>query len=164
MKIDPQILSQAAELFDLHVSDLRPLGGMEGMALEFKRGGESFVLKITPKSKEGPAEARRLEEKLAFIDYLAENGVRVAKPVPSPAGNWVEAIETESHLYLVNTLTKAQGRHRAGRCPGADGGGHFLARERLVARCGSASACAGGAAAHSSRGSLPGGPAAAAEG
>ena len=47
MKIDPYILSQAAQLFNLHVSDLRPLGGMEGMALEFKRDGDAYVLKIT---------------------------------------------------------------------------------------------------------------------
>jgi Ser/Thr protein kinase RdoA (MazF antagonist) len=111
MKIDPQILSQAAGLFDLHVSDLRPLGGMEGMALEFQRDGGAFVLKITPKSKDDPAEARQLQEKLEFINYLAENGVRVAKPIQSPAGNWLEIVETESQIYLINALTKAEGRH-----------------------------------------------------
>ena len=111
MKIDPQILTQAAQLFNLHVSDLRPLGGMEGMALEFKRDGNAYVLKITPKSKDNPAEVRQLEEKLEFIDYLAENGVRVAKPILSPAGNWVETVETDQTIYLVNTLTKAEGKH-----------------------------------------------------
>jgi len=111
MKIDPQILSQAAQLFDLHVSDLRPLGGMEGMALEFKRDGSAFVLKITPKSKENHAESRQLEEKLEFIDYLAENGARVAKPIRSPTGSWVETVETEQSIYLVNTLMKAEGKH-----------------------------------------------------
>jgi Ser/Thr protein kinase RdoA (MazF antagonist) len=95
MKIDPQILSQAAQLVNLHVSDLRPLGGMEGMALEFNRDGMPYVLKITPKSRENPMEAKRLEEKLAFIDFLA----------------WVETVQTEKTIYLVNTLTKAEGKH-----------------------------------------------------
>lgn len=111
MKIDPQILSQAAGHFNLQVSDLRPLGGMEGMALEFKRDGDAYVLKITPKSKSNPEEARQLIEKLEFINYLVENGVRVAKPIPSPAGGWVETVETEQAIYLVNALTKAEGKH-----------------------------------------------------
>lgn len=111
MKIDPQILTKAAQLFNLHVSDLRPLGGMEGMALEFKRDGYAHVLKITPKSKQNPAEVRQLEEKLEFIDYLAENGVRVAKPIPSPAGSWVETVETDQTIYLINALAKAEGKH-----------------------------------------------------
>jgi Ser/Thr protein kinase RdoA (MazF antagonist) len=111
MKIDPHILSKAAQHFDLHVSDLRPLGGMEGMALEFKQGGNSYVLKITPKSKDDPTESRKLEEKLDFIYYLAENGVGVAKPIPSPTGEWVMVVETETQIYLVNALTKAEGKH-----------------------------------------------------
>ena len=69
MNIDPYILSQAAQRFDLHVSDLHPLGGMEGMALEFKRDGGTYVLKITPKAKEDLGEATILEEKLDFIHF-----------------------------------------------------------------------------------------------
>jgi Ser/Thr protein kinase RdoA (MazF antagonist) len=111
MNIDPQILSQAAKLFKLHVSDLRPLGGMEGMALEYKRNGSTYVLKITPKSKDDPAEVSKLEEKLEFIHYLAENDVRVAQPIPSPVGKWVETVETDQLIYLVNALTKAEGKH-----------------------------------------------------
>jgi Ser/Thr protein kinase RdoA (MazF antagonist) len=111
MKIDPHILSQAAQLFDLHVSDLKPLGGMEGMALEFKRDSVSYVLKITPKPKDNQSEVRQLIEKLEFINFLAENGVRVAKPIRSPTEKWVETVEMEESIYLVNTLTKAEGKH-----------------------------------------------------
>lgn len=111
MKIDPTILSDSAKLFDLRISDLRPLGGQEGMALEFNRGGRPYVLKITPKSKGNPEEVRQLEEKLQFISYLAENGVRVARPIPSPAGKWVEVFEDDHKIYLLNSLTKADGKH-----------------------------------------------------
>jgi Ser/Thr protein kinase RdoA (MazF antagonist) len=111
MKIDPKILGQAAQLFNLHVSDLRPLGGMEGMALEFNRNGIPYVLKITPKSRNDPTETKRLEEKIAFIDFLAENGVRVSRPILSPNGCWVETVQTDQTIYLVNTLTKAEGKH-----------------------------------------------------
>ncbi len=111
MKIDPQILAKAAKLYDLGISGLRPLGGMEGMALEFRRDDEAFVLKITPKSTENPAEAQILTEKLEYISYLVANGVRAAAPVRSPGGRWVETVETTNKLYLVNAWTKVEGNH-----------------------------------------------------
>lgn len=111
MKIDPRILSEAAKLFDLQISELRPLGGQEGMALEFQRADSQYILKITPKSKEDPTEVKQLEEKLEFISYLAENGVQVAKPIPAPTGEWVKTFEDDDHIYLLNTLTKAEGKH-----------------------------------------------------
>jgi Ser/Thr protein kinase RdoA (MazF antagonist) len=125
MKIDPKILSQAAQFYGIKISDLRVLGGMdgikisdlrvlggmEGMALEYKQDNIPYVLKITPKSKDNPDELEILEEKLGFINYLAENGVRVAKPIPSPSGQWVEVVESDELIYLVNAMIKADGRH-----------------------------------------------------
>ena len=52
------------------------------MALEFKRDGTPFVLKITPKSRDNPTEAKRLEEKLDFIDFLAEGIQTIARNNP----------------------------------------------------------------------------------
>lgn len=111
MKIDPHILSQAAQRFDLELSSLRPLGGMEGMALAYKRGDASYVLKVTPSDKSNPDQVSQIEAKYRFITYLADNGVRVAKLIPSPGGNWVEIVETNERDYLVSTATKAEGNH-----------------------------------------------------
>jgi Ser/Thr protein kinase RdoA (MazF antagonist) len=111
MRIDPQILAEAANRFGLELSSLRPLGGMEGMALEFKRGDSLFVLKITPKDKSDSDQIHQTEARFEFMTYLAENGVRVAKPVPSPAGKVVETVETTDKIYLVFASTKAAGRH-----------------------------------------------------
>jgi amicoumacin kinase len=111
MKIDPKILSTAARLYGLELSGLRPLGGMEGMALEFKRGDGMYVLKITPKSKNNPAEVNILEEKLEFINYLAKNKVRVAAPITSPNNHWVEIVAADDLIYLVTAWTKVNGRH-----------------------------------------------------
>jgi Ser/Thr protein kinase RdoA (MazF antagonist) len=111
MNIDPKILSTAANRFGIELSAIRPLGGMEGLACEYKQGGCHFVLKVTPGAKDDPDQITRIEEKFEFINYLAENGVRVAQPVPSPSGAWVERIETEEKFYLVTSATKAAGRH-----------------------------------------------------
>jgi Ser/Thr protein kinase RdoA (MazF antagonist) len=111
MRIDPHILSEASSSFGLELSALRPLGGMEGMALEYTRGGRNYVLKVTPRDKGNPDQVEQIEAKLKFINYLDENGVRVAKPIPSPQGNWLEITETEDTTYLVTAATKAEGQH-----------------------------------------------------
>ncbi|KPL07246.1 hypothetical protein AMJ86_05075 [bacterium SM23_57] len=111
MKIDPHILSEASRSFGLELSGLRPLGGMEGMALEYKQGGRKYVLKVTPRDKSNPDQIEQIKAKFKFINYLDENGVRVAKPVPSPQSNWLEITETEDTIYLVTAATKAEGRH-----------------------------------------------------
>jgi Ser/Thr protein kinase RdoA (MazF antagonist) len=111
MKIDPDILSEAARSFGQELTNLRPLGGMEGMALEYRQDDREFVLKVTPKDKSNPAQVSQIEAKFEFIRYLAENGVRVAKPIQSPGGNWLEMIEKEDAIYLVTAATKAHGKH-----------------------------------------------------
>lgn len=111
MKIDPHILSEAAHCFGLELANLRPLGGMEGLALEYKRGDQAFVLKVTPKDAANPDQISQLEAKIKFVRYLAENGVRVAEPLTSPGGNWVEIVKKEDTHYLVSSATKAEGVH-----------------------------------------------------
>jgi Ser/Thr protein kinase RdoA (MazF antagonist) len=112
MKINPSTLRQAAKKFNLELSELKPLGGMEGMALAYKRGDSSYVLKVSPVDKNNPDQVAAVEEKLKFINYLAENGVRVAKPIPSPGGNLLEEIITNDVKYIITAGTKAQGEHR----------------------------------------------------
>ncbi len=111
MKIDPKILSEAARSFGLELSGLRPLGGMEGMALEYQQDGRGYVLKVTPKDKTNPDQVEQIEAKFRFITYLAENRVKVARPVRSPQGNWLEIVEMDDTNYLVTAATKAEGRH-----------------------------------------------------
>jgi len=111
MRIDPIILSKVARSFGLELSGLHPLGGMDGLALAYKRAGESYVLKIIPKDDGNPDQIAQIEQKNAFISYLSENGVLVARPVLSPQGNSVETVETDQASYLVTAATRANGRH-----------------------------------------------------
>jgi Ser/Thr protein kinase RdoA (MazF antagonist) len=84
---------------------------MEGMALEYVHGDRSCVLKVTPGDKNNPKQREQIEAKSKFITYLADNDVRVAKPVLSPRGNWLEVIEKDTANYLVTAATKAEGKH-----------------------------------------------------
>lgn len=111
MKIDPQILSRAAQSFGIDLSSLNPLGGMDGMALAYNQGDGEYVLKVSPINKDAPEQIVMMSAKCDFIHYLAENGVRVARPVHSPQGVWVELVQTEEKDYLVTAATRAQGAH-----------------------------------------------------
>lgn len=111
MKIDPHILTEAAKTFGVALSGLRPLGGMEGMALEYSLEDTSYVLKVTPKNKDHVNYVEQMIAKFKFITHLADHGVRVAKPIPSPNGNWVEIVESTDKVYLVSSATKAEGIH-----------------------------------------------------
>lgn len=111
MKIDPRILSQAARLFGIDLSSLYPLGGMDGMALAYHHQGRDYVLKVIPVKKDDPDQLTQLKAKSDFVTYLARNGVRVAEPVLSPQGNWVELAQADEEDYLVTAATRAQGSH-----------------------------------------------------
>lgn len=111
MKLTPKTLSAAAQSFGIGISALRPLGGMEGLACEFKRRNKLYVLKIVRADEKNPDQVQQIHEKLTFINYLAENGVRVTPPIPSPAGNWIESIKTEEGRFLVTAAPKAPGKH-----------------------------------------------------
>ncbi len=111
MKIDPQILSQAAQCFGIELPSLQPLGGMDGMALAYRQGNRGYVLKVTPVKKDDPEQAAQMSAKFDFIHYLAENGTRVARPIRSPRGLWVEIVPALEKDYLVTAATRAQGAH-----------------------------------------------------
>ena len=63
---------------------------MDGLAYAFERDNRGYVLKVAPLPADRPEHMPRLAEKYDFVAYLAEYGVRVARPVCSEHGNWVE--------------------------------------------------------------------------
>ncbi len=117
MNIKDNVLAQAASLFGVNGSALRLLGGLEGLAYEFERDGSQFVLKIASAFTDGPDKIAQMQEKLEFVSYLAENEVRVPRPINSIRGKWVELVESDDGHYLVSAATKAAGHHINRRNP-----------------------------------------------
>lgn len=111
MNIKPSILVRAAKIYGLEISRLKPLGGMEGMALAFDRDKEKYVLKITPKKQDTSSLKTEIEAKSDFIAYLADNGVSVAQPVRSPDGKWLEIIRTNEMYYYITSAKRVDGKH-----------------------------------------------------
>jgi Ser/Thr protein kinase RdoA (MazF antagonist) len=117
MNISEAAVSQAARLFGTELSRLYFLGGMDGSAYAFERDSQGYVLKVAPLPADRLEHLPRMAEKYDFVTYLAENGVRVARPVRSVNGNWVERVDVTEGSYLASAAVRALGHHMNGRNP-----------------------------------------------
>ena len=99
----------AARLFGAAQDGLRKFADYEGCAnlvYEYERAGRPLILRISFRS-ERPVE--QIQAELHFINYLADNGVRVSRPVPSQNGNLVETIQADGIPFIVVSFVKGRG-------------------------------------------------------
>lgn len=73
----------------------------------FKRQRQDYVLRFTHAS-ERPVAA--IEAEVDYVNFLAEKGLRVAQPVRSLAGNYVEPVETSLGLFHAVVFEKVEGK------------------------------------------------------
>jgi len=105
-----EVLGAAASLFGLKKEALQLVPGYEGCAnlvYEYEHEGQPGILRI---SFRPDRTAVQLQAELHFVNYLAENGVRVSRPIPSINGNLLETILIrESPLHIVSFI-KGKGK------------------------------------------------------
>lgn len=93
--------------YGIEPSKIRPLGGFESFVFEFEREQKEYILRISHTG------LRRTKEQVYgevdFINYLADHEVPVARVVPSPKGNLLEAAENENPLFVAVSFEKAKG-------------------------------------------------------
>lgn len=108
MDIADSARDAGARLFDIDPAALQPLGGMDGAVYGFERGSASYILKIAP-VETGKLDA--ITAKLHFVNYLAQGGVRIAKPITSINDRQLEIIAAESdrHSWAVTASERAPG-------------------------------------------------------
>ncbi|HEX2347831.1 MAG TPA: phosphotransferase [Ktedonobacterales bacterium] len=58
----------------------------------FRRGDERCFLRF---AERGERSAEEIEAELALLRWLARQGMRVAAPIASDRGRWVETVETD---------------------------------------------------------------------
>ena len=114
MQVNQTILQQGARLFGTQATALHSLGGMDGAVYTHERDGKGYIIKFVPTTAD---KLPVIVEKWDFVNYLAENGVHVARPVASQHGQLVEQIEGDEQLYAVFQAEKAPGKHVDGRSP-----------------------------------------------
>lgn len=102
------ILQEAMRRYGIAHDHIQALDAFESFIYEFARGSQAYILRISHMFRR--SEALVLGE-VDWINYLAENGVSVAKAIVSESGNLVELIDDQQGgTFLVTAFVKAQGQ------------------------------------------------------
>ena len=102
-------LDQAAGLFWASKKDFRLYAdylGCQNLIYEFEHAGRQMILRVSFRSD------RTFDMVFAevdFVNYLADQGARVSRALPSKRGNLVEAIALEDQQFIAVTFEKARG-------------------------------------------------------
>lgn len=103
------VLETAARLFGTSKAALGKFDDYEGCAnlvYQYERDGQPRVLRISYRP-DRPVEA--IQAELHFVNYLAEGGVRVSRPVLSENGNLVEVIDAAGMPFIAVSFVKGRG-------------------------------------------------------
>ncbi|MDF2652238.1 MAG: aminoglycoside phosphotransferase [Paenibacillus sp.] len=102
-----EIAAEGAARFGLRPEELTFIGGFQNFVYLYTREGCKYILRFTPstlRTQEG------LEAELAWIQYLAENGMAVSESLPSAQGIAVERIPGETISFFATSFKHAPGR------------------------------------------------------
>lgn len=108
MEIADSVRDAGMQLFNVAPTTLKLLGGMDGVVYSYERGGASYILKIAPVET---GKLDTVKAKLHFVNYLAEGGVRIARPVTSINNRRLETVtaDNEKYLWAVTSSERAPG-------------------------------------------------------
>ena len=106
---DRQVLDTACQLFGTQKDALKVFASYEGcenLVHEYERDGNPFILRI---SFRPDRTAGQIQAELHFVNYLAEHGVRVSRPVPSRNGNLLETVQAAGIPFHIASFVKGKG-------------------------------------------------------
>ena len=102
------ILNTALKFYDFEKTSNRNLNGFQSFVYECKKNGRSYFLRITHSSHRS---VDLIQSELHWIDYLAENGLSVCKPILSAKDQYIEIIQLENSYFVVVAFEKAEGKY-----------------------------------------------------
>ncbi len=103
------VLEQAAARYGVTFEQVRKLGGFESFVYEYGRHDRDYILKITHTMRRSE---NYIMGELAWLTFLADRGVSVARAVPSERGRLIERIDDgDGSAWLAIAYEKAPG-HR----------------------------------------------------
>ena len=102
------ILQEAIRRYRIPSDQIQPLDAIENFVCEFKRGGNSYILRIGHSLRRTEA---MIQAEVDWINYLATGGVSVSQAIRSESGKLVELIDDgQGGQFLVTAFEKAQGQ------------------------------------------------------
>jgi Ser/Thr protein kinase RdoA (MazF antagonist) len=106
---DREVLDTASRLFGIRKGALELVAGFEGCAnlvYEYQRDGQPCILRISFRSDRV---AEQIQAELNFVNYLAERGVRVSRPMPSQNGRQLETLRVREMPLHIVSFVKGKG-------------------------------------------------------
>jgi len=101
-------LAISTRLYNIRQADLRPVrGGHVSQVYSFNKAGQEYILRLTPTGEDLDLPGQRAS--LAWMAFLAGEGVCVSRPIPSINNNLIETIHEEEGDWLAVVQTKAAG-------------------------------------------------------
>ena len=103
------VLETAVRLFGTSKEALGKFDDYEGCAnlvYQYEHDGQPRILRISYRP-DRPAEV--IQAELHFVEYLAEAGMRVSRPVPSVNGNLLEIIPAGGIPFIAVSFTRGRG-------------------------------------------------------
>jgi len=104
-----KVLDKAAKLFGTYKEDLRVFPDYEGAAnlvYEYALDGMPLILRMSFRPERS---FDQIQAELHFVNYLAEQGVRVSVPVASRRGSQVETIKAAGIDFQIVSFIKGKG-------------------------------------------------------
>jgi Ser/Thr protein kinase RdoA (MazF antagonist) len=104
-----KVLDEAAQLFGIRKAALKVFPEYEGAAnlvYEYNLAGRPLILRLSFTSERTH---NQIQAELHFVEYLAEKGVRVSKPVRSQKGNLIETLQAQGIDFQVVSFVKGKG-------------------------------------------------------
>jgi len=106
---DREVLDTASRLFGIRKDTLKLVGDYEGCAnlvYEYKRDGQPFILRVSFRPDRA---VEQILAELHFVNYLAEHGVRVSRPMPSQNGKLLETFQIRGIPLHIVSFVKGKG-------------------------------------------------------
>lgn len=103
-----RIFNELIEKYGVQRNFIEPLGGFENFVYQYRKEDQEFIIRISHTGLRRTKE--QLHAEADFINYLAEHGISVARPVASPMGNLVETADIENPSFSAVSFEKAKGR------------------------------------------------------
>ncbi|WP_152393161.1 phosphotransferase enzyme family protein [Paenibacillus guangzhouensis] len=101
-----EIVKEASKRYSINADTIRSIGGFESLVYEYEKNNKSYILKITHT-------IRRMKNyilgELDFLHYLSNEGLNVARAIPSTLGNLIEEVPSEEGSFLAISYEKAPG-------------------------------------------------------
>lgn len=98
----------ASQRFGINPETVRKIGGFDNLLYGYRSKGRDLVLRVSHSSRR-PAD--QILAELHWVGYLADNGVSVAKPVPSDLGSLIEVLEGDGGYFTLTGFERAPGSH-----------------------------------------------------